>query len=325
MNHAAAGAPFVETAATSETVCVGSLRTLTASPFTTAGSANQWYQNGSVIPGATGSTYTLTMTSAFPATSTFYCVVSNACGNSTSGTATVLKGAAAPAGLLGLTSYEERESTQIALAQYSLCEYIPTPLLRTGVCNAAFSTFTASSMASTISAPQNDVTRTRKVYTATVNFTVQGRIRFIYQGVGFDQCTYEPAGTITVQGPSPFSNSVNPGQTVSGSRVLNAGNYTLTLRVQNGDLGCGVNCTSCGPSCQATCVCFRWPKSLDFNATYIVLVPADLDGDGFVDNLDLAILLNAWGTPGGDVNNDGTTNGEDLVTLLSLWGSSSFK
>jgi hypothetical protein len=49
--------------------------------------------------------------------------------------------------------------------------------------------------------------------------------------------------------------------------------------------------------------------------------PADLNGDGVVDALDLGILLGGWGFPGpSDINNDGTTDALDLGILLGAWG-----
>lgn len=53
--------------------------------------------------------------------------------------------------------------------------------------------------------------------------------------------------------------------------------------------------------------------------------PGDLNGNGTVDALDLAILLGAWGTfgpvgTGGDVDRDGDTDGADLGSLLGGWG-----
>jgi hypothetical protein len=49
--------------------------------------------------------------------------------------------------------------------------------------------------------------------------------------------------------------------------------------------------------------------------------PADLNGDGVVDVVDLLLLLGNWGNPGtGDINGDGTVNVEDLLLLLAAWG-----
>lgn len=49
---------------------------------------------------------------------------------------------------------------------------------------------------------------------------------------------------------------------------------------------------------------------------------ADLNDDGSVNGIDLAILLSAWGTsdPTADINGDGTVGGLDLTVLLGSWG-----
>jgi V8-like Glu-specific endopeptidase len=48
----------------------------------------------------------------------------------------------------------------------------------------------------------------------------------------------------------------------------------------------------------------------------------DLNGDGIVNAADLAILLGAWGQPGGPANLDGNgpVNAADLALLLGAWG-----
>jgi hypothetical protein len=49
--------------------------------------------------------------------------------------------------------------------------------------------------------------------------------------------------------------------------------------------------------------------------------PADINGDGKVDGIDLARILGAWGSTagGGDLNGDGITDGQDLAILLGSW------
>ena len=52
-------------------------------------------------------------------------------------------------------------------------------------------------------------------------------------------------------------------------------------------------------------------------------IPGDLDGDGDVDPVDLAILLGAWGScptqcPA-NLNGDGTIDAADLAILLGNW------
>lgn len=48
-------------------------------------------------------------------------------------------------------------------------------------------------------------------------------------------------------------------------------------------------------------------------------IPADLNCDGVVNGMDLAIVLGSWGTPAADLNNDGTTDGFDLAVVLGAW------
>lgn len=62
-----------------------------------------------------------------------------------------------------------------------------------------------------------------------------------------------------------------------------------------------------------------------FHAIHLLTGPpllGDLDGDGSVGNVDLAILLGAWGTSGGvaDLDGDGTVGNTDLAILLGAWG-----
>jgi len=51
--------------------------------------------------------------------------------------------------------------------------------------------------------------------------------------------------------------------------------------------------------------------------------PADVDGSGAVNGVDLAAILNVWGTSGGkyDVNQDGVVDGSDLAEVLNGWGA----
>ena len=50
--------------------------------------------------------------------------------------------------------------------------------------------------------------------------------------------------------------------------------------------------------------------------------PADLDGDGIIDGLDLSILLGSWSKPGvTDLDRNGITDGGDLNILLGSWSS----
>ena len=59
------------------------------------------------------------------------------------------------------------------------------------------------------------------------------------------------------------------------------------------------------------------------------LVPDDFnvsDGSGAVNGVDLAAVLNSWGTnggkyPGADTNDDGIVDGTDLAEVLNGWGT----
>jgi Dockerin type I domain len=52
--------------------------------------------------------------------------------------------------------------------------------------------------------------------------------------------------------------------------------------------------------------------------------PADIARDGLVNGIDLAAVLNNWGSPGGafnaDINDDGFVDGADLAEVLNSWG-----
>ncbi|MDZ4753791.1 MAG: hypothetical protein SGJ11_04770, partial [Phycisphaerae bacterium] len=50
--------------------------------------------------------------------------------------------------------------------------------------------------------------------------------------------------------------------------------------------------------------------------------PADLNGDGIVNAMDLSILLGAWGGRGGaaDLDHNGVVGAGDLAILLGAWG-----
>jgi hypothetical protein len=49
-------------------------------------------------------------------------------------------------------------------------------------------------------------------------------------------------------------------------------------------------------------------------------IPSDLNGDGFVNATDLAILLAQWGGNGpADIDGDGSVGGSDLAVLLASW------
>ncbi|MFO0829282.1 MAG: S8 family serine peptidase [Phycisphaerales bacterium] len=54
-------------------------------------------------------------------------------------------------------------------------------------------------------------------------------------------------------------------------------------------------------------------------AVGVVSNPADLDGDGAVNAIDLGLLIGAWGSPNADLSGDGTTDAVDLGILIGAW------
>ena len=54
-------------------------------------------------------------------------------------------------------------------------------------------------------------------------------------------------------------------------------------------------------------------------------IPGDLNNDGHVNGIDLAVVLNTWGICGSgtcvaDIDRDGIVNGVDLAIVLGNWG-----
>ncbi len=141
-------------------------------------------------------------------------------------------------------------------------------------------------------------------------------------------------GTATVT-HSTFSGNV---ASFHGSGIGNAGTLTLTHSTISGNSGAGAGgggfWTSGGvlTLIQST-VCGNLPDQIDGIYTdgggnlvaeeCPACTSGDLDGDGVVGPMDLAILLGSWGPCAGcpaDVDDDGQVDAFDLATLLSVWG-----
>jgi len=74
------------------------------------------------------------------------------------------------------------------------------------------------------------------------------------------------------------------------------------------DAAIGENSNSCAVDCGAPAV----EKS--------ELQKADFDGDGAITTIDLATLIDAYGTPGADINGDGSTNAIDYTIIVKWYG-----
>ena len=75
---------------------------------------------------------------------------------------------------------------------------------------------------------------------------------------------------------------------------------------------CNADAFCCDTAWDATCV---------EEAGVLCFAPADLNRDGRVSSVDLAIVLDAWGDAGGaaDVNGSGSVGADDLAAILSAW------
>ena len=69
------------------------------------------------------------------------------------------------------------------------------------------------------------------------------------------------------------------------------------------------------------------PDCCDIGASCDPCAAADIDGNGDINGIDLAIILDKWGTNGGkdypnaDIDGDGTIAGADLAEVLGNWGA----
>jgi hypothetical protein len=112
--------------------------------------------------------------------------------------------------------------------------------------------------------------------------------------------------------------------------VLAADDGTLLLLNDTGPFTIGDSVTVSGP---ITLACVSLPECTVGACIDVQRIkeatcasPADINGDGSVNALDLAILLAAWGTCApltigcsGDINFDGLVNATDLSILLAGW------
>ena len=123
-----------------------------------------------------------------------------------------------------------------------------------------------------------------------------------------------------------------------GGGIANAGTLTLINSTISGNVtgnpGGGGFWTSGGVlTMTSSTVCGNLPDQIDGIYTdgggNLVVeecptcTSGDLDGNGVVGPMDLAILLGSWGPCAGcpaDVNDDGQVDAFDLATLLSVWG-----
>ncbi len=125
----------------------------------------------------------------------------------------------------------------------------------------------------------------------------------------------DPQSLVTArQNPSViFILTAGANAAVHGHR-LSDGNYLRTYRIYRVDAVGSDGFAQIGQS----------PLDIDMNFeldSCLETLPADLNNDGYVDGLDMATLLSAWGSSSvvADINLDGIVSGPDLAILLSGW------
>ena len=174
------------------------------------------------------------------------------------------------------------------------------------------------------------------VVPAGATFNTGGRTIFVQQQI----VSGSVIGTVVVVVP-PTISTVSPtsGSTLGNTAITITGtNLTGATTVTVGGVPATnvvvVNSTSVTANTPAgtagvKAVAITTPggtASLATGFTYVApAIPGDVNGDGVVNGMDLAILLGAWGTsvPAADLNHDGVINGSDLAILLGAWGTTS--
>jgi hypothetical protein len=131
--------------------------------------------------------------------------------------------------------------------------------------------------------------------------------------MGFDPANF-PIGTLRI---ASGSNTILVNKHVNSTDTPCEALYVDTLIVK-----AGASLTTAG--CRIYTRDAFIEGTVDDYQNIIVLTdcPADLDGDGVVNGLDLAILLATWGGPNviADFNDDGVVDGQDLTVMLAAWG-----
>lgn len=308
------------------------------------------------IPGATDSTYTVTMTEADPTTAIYSCILTNACGSTISNPFEVNKVECAVPSVVGLTSQTETETYSVWpwKGTGANCTYSFPPIVHEGPCESSWTTFTANTIEVALSVPYlEDGNRSRSVPTV---FTVYANTTLSLSAVGDGGSQYSTnIGAISLSGAVEYWIGLSYGSpTASRTDVLPPGTYTLAVATQNGNgsifcRGCG----SCGPQCLLGCPAASAGRTLTILATLTPQTPcgnpasgsccsahaargcADAvccgtvcDVDPFCCNIqwdsicakEARSMCNVCTAPG-DLNGDGAVNGSDLATLLASWGA----
>lgn len=351
VSHPSTGTPTTGASGETRVVDVGFQFTLAATPYATTVTSYQWYRDFAPIPGATGPTYTATMTASHPATATYHCALTNACGGTLSNIFQVNKGSCAPTMVVGLTAHTETETLSFRPnPSITGCEYSYPAVVRNGVCEASFATFTANSITASMSNPT--ATAARRVKTCATSFTVFVNTNLVLNLSG-TSAGFPAVSTVSLTGPVSYTANATVPAPVNRTDLLTPGNYTLTVTLENGSAGCQVPCGTCGPSCIQSCQLLAAAKSTALSAVFQPLSNCGIPTAG--------ACCVAHGTPGctdatccnqicasdpfccntqwdqicataasntcavcprvGDLNGDHRVDSNDLAILLNGWGT----
>jgi len=205
-----AGAPVITVEPTGETVTIGSTATFSVSATGTAPLSYQWSQNGTVIAGATASTYTTPAATATENGYTYYVTVSNSVGSVRS-TAAVLTVTAAT-GFPTITTQPQNQTVSIGqTATFSVVATGTAPLAYQwtenglAIYGATSDSYTTPAVAATDNGSQFAVTVTNTVGIVTsISATLN-----VSSSVGAPTITTQPQSqTVTVGQTATFSVAV---------------------------------------------------------------------------------------------------------------------
>jgi Dockerin type I domain len=141
------------------------------------------------------------------------------------------------------------------------------------------------------------------------------------------------ASTLIITGEATLAGPTGGGYDLSwftidgGGGTSSGGNFTISGTIGQADAGPSGGMSGGPPGSQYALVGGFWPGAA---ATPSIPCPADFNGSGTVNGLDLAILLGDWSGAATyipcpphdvvDLNTDCKVNGLDLAILLGSWG-----
>jgi hypothetical protein len=319
VSHPSIGHPFVGIDSTAIEACLGEIVVL-ALPYNQPQTSYQWFENGSPIEGANEAELCFEVLAKHSG-AIITCVATNPCGSTTAGPFHITTSLGVAPGQVDWRSCRERDIQHYA-GQFWHCSLYSAVTLRQGSCQAIRTTLASDGMTVDLEGgigvgSLDSRTEFRILTDAVLTFTSSRPV-----------FSCSPTFWYTNSGASlsgPIQASLTPDPTGgAGTLELVPGTYTIEAQVSGGNLGCGWQCSGCGPTCYTQCWnCSGWGR-LNLSLT-ITPRPClgDLNADGAVSGSDLVRLFGEWGTAiavGADLDRDGIVGNSDLALLLANWG-----